>query len=115
MRLQTDKLTFNGANEVEVTITNAAALDQTAADRVWSSSSRSLTTFGSLVADVWNVVCETAGVYTAKQIMSLLLGFGLGATANGRTTFKTPDGTATRAVVPMVGNERGVVTLTPSA
>jgi hypothetical protein len=114
IRLQTDRLIFNSANEVTVAITNAAAFAQSAADKMWNTTSRSLTSLGGSAADVWNVVCESAGSYTAKQIMSVLLSLAAGRTANSRRQLKTPDGTATRVDVTMAGAERSSVTVTPS-
>jgi hypothetical protein len=65
---------------------------------------------------VGNLICESAGSYTLKQIMSVNLAVLCGVTSGGGNTLKTPDGTATRvAATTDSSNNRTAMTLTPSA
>jgi len=71
VKAKTDQLTFTTANKVDATIQAAADFAQAAADKVWSSASRTLTALGSsLVAEVWNAL--TSGMTTTGSIGKLL-------------------------------------------
>jgi len=69
---------------------------------------------GALMTDT--VVVDSAGSVQFFQFCSIALAILAGQTTASSGTFKTPDGTATRAVVTMDGsNDRTAVTLTPSS
>jgi len=66
------RLTFNGADEVAAAINNAAAFAQTAADKVWTSATRTLTSLGgSLVQEIWDRA--TSLLTTAGSIGKLIV------------------------------------------
>lgn len=52
IKVKTDQLVFTIANKVDSSIQAAGDLAQAAADKVWLTAARSLTTFGTLTADV---------------------------------------------------------------
>jgi hypothetical protein len=64
VKTKTDQLTFTLANKVDSSIQAAGDFAQGAADKVWASATRSLTTFGTLVADIWAAVVDSGGVGT---------------------------------------------------
>jgi len=71
VKAKTDQLTFTTANKVDATIQAAADFAQAAADKVWSTTSRTLTGLGSsLVAEVWNAL--TSGMTSTGSIGKLL-------------------------------------------
>jgi hypothetical protein len=68
IKAKTDKLTFNASNEVAAAINNAAAFAQAAADKVWDTAARTLTSFGTLAADVWGYATRViTGLSTAAK------------------------------------------------
>ena len=61
-------------------------------------------------------VIEAQGSYTLQQALSIILSLLAGVTADAGATLKTPNGSATRAVITLnSSNERTAVTLTPSS
>lgn len=59
IKTKTDQLTFTLANKVDASIQAAGDFAQAAADKVWASASRTLTSFGTLVADIWSYVTRS--------------------------------------------------------
>jgi hypothetical protein len=74
IKAKTDQLTFTIANKVDSSIQAAGDFAQGAADKVWSTAARSLTTFGTLAADVWAVATR---VLTAGTNIALAKGTGV--------------------------------------
>ena len=75
-----------------------------------------LPTYSSLRNTLFDKVVETAGGYTAQQVLSLALAVLAGQSTGGGATIKTPDGSATRVAATINGsNERTAMTVTPSA
>jgi hypothetical protein len=74
IKTKTDQLTFTIANKVDSSIQAAGDFAQGAADKVWSTAARSLTTFGTLAADVWAVATR---VLTAGTNIVLAKGTGV--------------------------------------
>lgn len=63
IKVQTDKFVFTNAGKVDAAVLAAGDFAQAAADKVWASAARTLTSFGTLVADVatsvWAAVSRT--------------------------------------------------------
>lgn len=59
IKTKTDQLVFTIANKVDASIQAAGDFAQAAADKAWSSASRTLTSFGTLVADIWAYATRT--------------------------------------------------------
>lgn len=55
----TDKFLFDASNFVKSVQQGAVDILQTAADKVWSSTTRTLTSFGTLVDDIWSSTTRT--------------------------------------------------------
>src|SRR5689334_3745296 len=68
---KTSGLTYTTSNKVDATIQAAGDFAQGAADKVWSTAARSLTTFGSLVSDVTTAIW-TAGSRTLTSFGGLV-------------------------------------------
>ncbi|MEW5745265.1 MAG: BppU family phage baseplate upper protein [Nitrospirota bacterium] len=84
IKTQTDKLQFDVSNYVKSVQQGAVDILQTAADKVWSSATRTLTAFStSLAVSVWNVL-ESA-ISTANSI-GLKLKTNLDTTVTSRAT-----------------------------
>lgn len=64
IKAKTDQLAFTIANKVDASIQAAGDFAQAAADKVWASASRTLTSFGTLIADIWAAVIDSSGVTT---------------------------------------------------
>jgi len=93
VKAKTDQLTFTAANKVDATIQAAGDFAQGAADKIWSSSSRTLTALGSsLVAEVWNAL--TSGMTTSGSIGKLLVD-DIDATISSRAAAATALSNAT--------------------
>jgi len=74
------------------------------------TSSQALTLDSGLMSEV----VEPQGGYTLKQALNVMLAVLAGQTANGGATLKTPDGTATRVLATLNGdNERTNMVITP--
>jgi hypothetical protein len=73
IKAKTDQLTFTIANKVDSSIQAAGDFAQAAADRVWSTAARSLTTFGTLAADVWAVATRTLTAASDSSGVTTLL------------------------------------------
>lgn len=71
---KTAQITFTSANKVDATIQAAGDFAQGAADKVWSTAARTLTSFGTLAADVWAVATR---VLTAGTNIVLAKGAGV--------------------------------------
>jgi hypothetical protein len=68
----------------------AAGFTQAAADKVWASAARTLTSFGTLIADIWATVIE--GALTATGVLRILLASGANKTNGaGTATFNVRD------------------------
>lgn len=68
------------------------------------------------VTEIWSKVVESAGSYTAQQVLSIALAVLAGETNTGGTVFRTPNDTATRVTATVDGsNNRTAMTLTPSS
>lgn len=77
VKAQTDKLAFTNANKVDAAVLAAADFAQAAADKVWSSAARTLTSLGAaLVQEIWDQA--TSALTTAgsigKRIVDYLTG-----------------------------------------
>ncbi|HEV8655644.1 MAG TPA: hypothetical protein VGR85_09055 [Candidatus Limnocylindria bacterium] len=53
IKAKTDQLTFTNANKVDSAVLAGGDFAQAAADKVWGSAVRTLTSLGTLVADIW--------------------------------------------------------------
>ena len=69
VRSKTDQLAFTIANKVDSSIQAAGDFAQAAADKVWASTTRTLTSFGTLVSDIWaNGMRTLTGFSTALAL-----------------------------------------------
>jgi hypothetical protein len=70
IKTKTDQLAFTNTGKVDAAVLAAGDFAQEAADKVWASAVRTLTSFGTLPADVWTAVTRTltsgAGIVLAK-------------------------------------------------
>lgn len=88
IKAKTDQLTFTIANKVDSSIQAAGDFAQAAADKVWLSAARTLTSFGTLVADIWASATRTLtsfGTLTADAADKLLGRNLAGGSDGGRT------------------------------
>lgn len=84
IKAKTDQLTFTNANKVDAGVLTAADFAQAAADKVWSSATRTLTALGaSLVQEIWDRA--TSALTTAGSIGKLLVD-NVNATVSSRAT-----------------------------
>lgn len=95
---------------------SAAILDDTGTNGVVvvaaSKTGYTLSTAG--IDAILDEVCETAGSYTLRQVVSIILSVLAGVTSNNGATLKTPDGTTTRVAATIdANNNRTAMTLTP--
>ena len=68
------------------------------------------------INEIWAKVVETAGSYTAQQVLSIALSVLAGETNTNGTVFRTPNDTATRVSSTLdASNNRTAMTLTPSS
>lgn len=82
IKAKTDQLTFTTANKVDAAFNAAADFPQAAADKVWSSAARTLTSLGaSLVQEIWDRA--TSALTTAGSIGKLIVD-NLNATVSSR-------------------------------
>jgi len=51
-------------------VTNDVGITQAGADKVWSSAARTLTSFGTLIADIWAAIVDSTGVTTLLSRLS---------------------------------------------
>lgn len=128
IKTQTDKIVFisdGGDEKVEAILTDAtystipAIKSQTDKLTFSGTSVEAILAAASLTAvanAIKAAVVETEGNYTIQQILSIALAVLAGQTDDGGATFKTPNGSATRAATTLTNAyERTSVTLTPSA
>ncbi len=77
IKAKTDQLVFTIANKVDASIQAAGDFAQAAADKVWASATRTLTSLGApLVAEIWNAL--TSGMVTVGSIGKKLADWVLG-------------------------------------
>lgn len=103
VKTKTDQLVFTLANKVDASIQAAGDFAQGAADKVWSSASRTLTAFSTgLALSVWDVL-ETA-ILTASSI-GLKVKNNLDSAVTTRSSHTAADvwATATRALTDKAG------------
>jgi len=83
IKAKTDQLAFTNANKVDAAVLAAGDFAQAAADKVWASTVRTLTSFGTLVADIWDRA--TSALTTVGSIGKLLVD-NLNATVSSRAS-----------------------------
>jgi hypothetical protein len=71
IKAKTDQLTFTLANKVDSSIQAAGDFAQAAADKVWGSAARTLTGFGTLVADIWAYSTRTLSAFSTTLALSV--------------------------------------------
>jgi len=71
IKAKTDHLTFTLANKVDSSIQAAGDFAQAAADKVWATTARSLTSFGTLVADIWAYSTRTLSAFSTALAVSV--------------------------------------------
>ncbi len=84
IKTKTDQLTFTAANKVDAAFNAAGDFPQAAADKVWASGTRTLSSFGTLVDDIWDDACE--GAETARQLLRLFRAALVGKLSGAATT-----------------------------
>lgn len=67
----TDKFLFDASNFVKSVQQGAVDILQTAADKVWSSTTRTLTSFGTLISDIWSNVTRTLTSGAAPSVQDI--------------------------------------------
>jgi hypothetical protein len=103
IKAKTDQLTFTLANKVDSSIQAAGDFAQAAADKVWATTARTLTSFGTLIADIWGYSTRTLSAFSTTLALSvwdvlesaiatassigLKLKTNLDATVSSRSTF----------------------------
>lgn len=98
IKTKTDQLTFTLANKVDSSIQAAGDFAQAAADKVWSSATRTLTSFGTLAQDIWDKA--TSALTTVGSIGKLLV-TDIDATISSRLAtsgYTAPDNTSITAI-----------------
>lgn len=81
----TDKFLFDASNFVKAVQQGAVDILQAGADKVWVSASRTLTSFGTLIADIW--------AYTTRALTTRTIGADtLPTSAEINTTLSTAHG-----------------------
>jgi hypothetical protein len=89
IKTQTDKFTFTQSGQVDASIVDADSFAQAAADKVWSSAARTLTSLGaSLVQEIWDRA--TSALATAGSIGKLIVD-NLNATITSRSSQASVD------------------------
>lgn len=89
IKAKTDQLTFTLANKVDASIQAAGDFAQAAADKVWASATRTLTSIGaSLVQEIWDRA--TSALTVAGSIGKLLVD-NINATVGSRATQTSVD------------------------
>lgn len=79
VKTKTDQLAFTNTNKVDAAFNAAGDLPQACADKVWASSTRTLTGFGSLVADTATAIWAAA-TRTLTAGTNIVLAKGVGVT-----------------------------------
>jgi hypothetical protein len=101
-----------GTVDTVTAVTNDVGITQTAADKVWASAARTLTSFGTLVADAATAVWDAATrVLTAGTNIALAKGTGVtgfndltSAQVTTAATAATPTAAAVTAAVTVTGD-----------
>lgn len=97
IKAKTDQLTFTTPNKVDSTIQAAGDFAQGAADKVWSTATRTMTSLGaSLVQEIWDRA--TAALTTAGSIGKLLVD-NINATIASRSTYDGSDTAGTTTLL----------------
>lgn len=85
IKVKTDQLVFTITNKVDASIQAAGDFAQAAADKVWATAARTLTSYGTLVADVTTAVWA-AGARTLTSFGSLVADTATAVWASGTRT-----------------------------
>ena len=97
IKAKTDQLTFTTANKVDATIQAAGDLAQAAADKVWASTTRTLSAFSTALAvSVWDVLASA--VATANSL-GLQLKTNVDAAISSRSTYAGADTAGTTTLL----------------
>lgn len=94
------------SGRVDVAILAAAAFHQDAADKVWASAARTLTSFGTLITDIFNTVLE-GSLSFAAMVRIILSSAALKLSGADTDTIRTRDVADTKDRIVATVDEHG--------